>query len=308
MPTPTTKPIVPGSTSGTKPYDPIPLLLAQRHPPPTLAPQYGEPYSASWMPQPPPGWAVRLLCRLLAAQGVAEPERGWLDLAVTPPSVYNEALAGLVESFQRDRQLPVDGVCGPETWAWLGCRDPRDLGEVALAYARADAYACAREIDGNNRGEWVKRYLGWDGKDAEWCAGAATTWVNRARARLGLPAWDWGSNRLSSSALVRYASKHGRLYVLPGQSWAWERQHGLTATTALAERKGSLCIVRGGRTHWRHTTLLDRVEGGRAYVIEGNVRPLAWLTDAVWRMLGKPAGIVRPGSYPLSQVVFVRTI
>ena len=282
-------------TTATKPYDPIAQLLALPHPPPVL--RVGSANNAWW---------VRMAARLLAYHRVEDAPASWLDPAQPAPDLYNVALASMVLDFQHDRRI-TQGACGPDTWAWLGCRDPRDQGEVALAFARADAYACAREIGGNNRGEWVKRYLGWDGKDAEWCAGAATTWVNQARAKLGLRGhWDWGANRLSSSQLVKHASKHGRLYVAAGQSWAWERKYGQTASTA-EPRKGDLCIVRGGGTHWRHTTLLDRIEGGRAYVIEGNVRPLAWLTDALWRMLGRPAGIVRPGSYPLSQVVFVRT-
>lgn len=60
--------------------------------------------------------------------------------------------------------------------------------------------------------------------------------------------------------------------------------------------------MRERRIGYRYTKLLERIEGTRAYVIKGNVRPLAWLT----RSMGVNLGIARPGSFQLSQLVFLR--
>ena len=250
--------------STTKPYDPIAQMLALPHPPPSLR---------SAVETTPGGCACCAGCWRRTASRTPRPR--WLDLAYPRPASTTPPSPVLVVDFQHDRGSGL-GDLRAETWAWLGCRDPLDLGEVILAYARADAYAArvrsvattaASGSNGTGMGGQGRAVVRW----------RATTWVNLGRARLRLRAWDWGSNRLSSSALVKHASKHDRLYVLVGQSWAWERKHGQRAW-ALEPRRGDLCIVRGGGTHWRHTTLLDHVANGRAYVIEGNVAP-AGLAD-----------------------------
>lgn len=271
-------------------YDPITALLTLPHPPPALKP--GD-----------KGWAVRLLHRLLAAQPseIVDAPAAWLNPEQTVPELYDEHTQSLVRSLQRKEGLPYDGLCGPETWAWLSCRNSKDLGEVTLTYARQEAYAGAREIGGNNRGPYVRKYTGHEGTIWEWCAGYATWCQMQARKRLGLPTFDFGDNRLSSSQLVIHASKHGRLIHPQPTQGESEKKCGVTVRLG-APQKGDLCIVRGGKTGYRHTTLLDRIEGDRACVMEGNVRQLAWLTGYV----GVNLGIARPGGYLLSHAVFAR--
>ena len=262
-------------------YDPIAALLALPKAPPMLKPGST-------------GWAVRLLCRLLAVQGVAQ--KDWLAEGVAVPGTYSPIVKALVRSFQLLAGIEPDGICGPETWAWLGCRRFKDLGEITMVYARAEAYLGAREIGGNNRGPWVKKYVGWTGEAAQWCAGYATWCLAQACERLGLGALIKWTNKNSSSMIARDADEHRRL-IHPSRAFSFtaagKRVHALMAPP----HRGDLALRLGGATGCQHTTLLDRIEGETAYVWEGNVRPRKWLP---WQL-----DAARPGSYPLKQMVFV---
>lgn len=274
-----------------KHYDPISALIALPKAPPVLL-------------EGCKGWSVRLLHRLIAAQqAVMLPApSAWLDPGSPVPEVFDDLTQSLVRHLQAARSLSVNGICGPTTWAWLGCRDPRNLGQVTIAIARQEAYAGAREIGGNNRGPFVRKYTGGqDGEKWEWCAAFAVWCIRQARAKLGLGGMPWlKTNPFSSSKNVVDAHRHRRL--IHPQPVQTKSEHKCRVTIlAGMPALGSLCIVRGGKTGYRHTTLLDRIEGRRAMVLEGNVRPLAWLSGN----FGLNMGIVRPGSYPLSCVVFV---
>ena len=262
-------------------YDPIAQLLSLPKAPPAL--QEGS-----------TGWAVRLLSRLLAAQGVAE--KDWLAEGIPVPAIYTPFVKALTRSFQILAGIEADGACGPETWAWLGCRRFKDLGEVTMVYARAEAYSGAREIGGNNRGPWVLKYVGWEGQAAQWCAGFGTWCIAQACKRLGLGAIIRWSNKNSSSMIARDADEHRRL-IHPSRAFSFsaggKRVHALMAQPC----RGDLALRLGGKTGCQHTTLLDHIDGETAFVWEGNVRPRKWIPMQL--------DAVRPGSYPLSQMVFV---
>ncbi len=240
------------------------------------------------LPKPPPvlkpgatGWAVRLLARLLAQAGYAE--RIWADAEEPAPEVYDGRLVAASTIYQAAMKLKPDHVIGSETWAWLGCAPTLTPAEIALRYARIEAYTPAREIGGNNRGPFVHKYMnGREGKQWAWCAGFATwCWLQST------PGW-FPQARFSSSGIVRDARHARRLYHVNG-SFGAQRS---------APQPGDLGIVPGGPTGYRHTTIYQRTDGDLAYVWEGNVRPRKWVP---WQY-----DVVRMGSYALSSLVFVR--
>ena len=99
------------------------------------------------------GPAVRDLHRRLAVSGVGD---------IGDPGVYDDATEAAVHEFQRRRQLVVDGICGPQTWAALVEADYR-LGD-RMIYLRSPM----------TRGDDVtelQRRLGSLGFDAGWVDG-----------------------------------------------------------------------------------------------------------------------------------------
>lgn len=257
------------------------------------------------LPKTPPvlgpgqrSWAVRLARRLLAVHGCAP--KPWADPLQTPqlPDLFDADLSDMVRQFQHQMDIKADGTLGPITWAWLGCGEYRSLGEVALVFARQEAYLGAREIGGNNRGPFVRRYTGGhEGKLWEWCAAYATWCPASARELLDLKPLGWMTYRFSSSRIGLDAEPLGRL-IYPGLARVITVQKERLRCTVLSPVRGDLALVIGGKTGLRHTTLLDRIEGGVAYVMEGNVRPRKWLP---WQR-----DAARPGQYAVSQLVFVR--
>jgi|GEM_PF-2910401 len=251
-------------------------------------------------------WYVRLLCRSLAAHGCAHPD--WTDPAVAVPEVYTQELADAVVTFQQKHGLNVDGIVGPETWAWLTLPPlngdsprPQQPGQLALAWIRREALRGAREIGGNNRGPFVQKYTRSarhpDGIQGQpWCVYSAS-WCRRG-AHESLGHKDPLTERASTSELVIEAHEAGLLCAASERAILIGRQRPQRRLLVPARKPipGSYFCVLGGSTGAKHTGLLERFEGNRALVWEGNVRPRKWIPfqrDAV-----------RPGSYRLNQVVF----
>jgi hypothetical protein len=131
---------------------------------------------------------------------------------------------------------------------------------VASGSFRATALALfydalgAMESGGRNRGKIVRAVMeGKEGAAYEWCAGIATNcYILAARllkrpnpfARLGRMRW-------SSSGIYRHAKTNGWLTTKP--------------------QNGDLFLVRGGRTGYKHTGMVARVQKERVVTIEGNV-------------------------------------
>ena len=130
------------------------------------------------------GPSVQLLSQLLV-------ERGYLAEATTD---FDRKVRRAVEAFQaqhldpRGEPLVVDGVVGPLTWWALRNQSPpprsdaamlaalpsggSTAGRAALTAAIDEMRAGARELDRNNDGPWVAKYLnGLTPPPAEWCAG-----------------------------------------------------------------------------------------------------------------------------------------
>ena len=126
------------------------------------------------------------------------------------------------------------------------CATPQTtLCRLTLQYALAELTAGARETGGNNRGPWVKKYMGWEG--APWCVGFATWCYRRACAELGVEPQI--EERFSSSRLVREAQRKGLL------------TSGLGGTAEPVEiRPGCFFVVPGGPTGYRHTGIVRTLE------------------------------------------------
>lgn len=200
------------------------------------------------------------------------------------------ALLHEVRRFQYARHLAVDGAIGPVTWSHLCTGDT--LHERIIQHALCELYGGAKEIGGNNKGPWVKKYMGVEGQP--WCVGFAT-WCYRQARKLFREAYPLlpfpGGPSWSSSALARWSKKHPE----------WETHMGMVAQYA---RAGDFIILPGGPTGFKHTTLCLEVAGNDVLVIEGNVRGGGY-DDPAARTPGT-RDAVRLGKYPARDVVLVR--
>jgi hypothetical protein len=232
------------------------------------------------------GFWVRMLHRLLAEHGYLSQD--YLDAETKVPSDYDVILQKAIEMFQRKCGMTPDGICGPQTWAWLACADFNSPGERALVAARREFFDGAREIGGNNKGRYVKEYLrGTKYDSVAWCVAFATWCICTANKR-SLTHEAFKHERLSSSRLVKGANDSGNFMY-----------------SSMDARPGDIVVIAGGKTGWKHTTLLQKIKGVYAYVIEGNVRGGDTI-DPRYRIPGT-RDAVRHGKYPLSQVAFITT-
>lgn len=95
---------------------------------------------------------------------------------------FGPATESGVKEFQQREGLLVDGVVGQDTFNKLiqpmkAALEPiaptgRSLGEMVIEYAQQHLAQHPREIGGQNRGPWVRLYMGGnEGYEWRWCAG-----------------------------------------------------------------------------------------------------------------------------------------
>ncbi len=178
--------------------------------------------------------------------------------------VFGFKTKAAVVSFQKHFKLEVDGIVGAETWSWLVIPS-RLRNQEALRTALYFAYRGAREIGGNNKGSWVKTFMGNEGQP--WCVGFATY----------------------CHSLFK---EHGRRWKSTGDLYmsyeaTWEHDNPSPGAFLFVVDKKS-------RTGFRHTALVSMVEGAYIWVVEGNVRARKW---APWQR-----DCVRIGKYHVSKV------
>jgi hypothetical protein len=161
-----------------------------------------------------------------------------------------------------------------------------ELAQTALAVALDELAHDAGETGGNNRGPWVKKYMGVEGQP--WCVGFAT-WCYREACR-ALGAAPAITERWSSSRLVKEAIRLGVLL----QPTDVHRARSGTSSPATGDgvpatsgggqsapslQPGHFFVVRGGPTGFAHTGLVRELHfdaAGRltgVTTVEGNVRP-----------------------------------
>jgi hypothetical protein len=134
---------------------------------------------------------------------------------------------------------------------------PPSLGPLVVAYAEQHLAQRPREVGGNNRGPWVRLYMGGhDGLEWKWCAGFACFCLDQAARTLGVA-----------------------LPLEPSYSCAQLGDRARAARTLLSgddpstpERvvPGSLFLIRGSSEQWKHVGIVRAVQSRTFTTIEGN--------------------------------------
>lgn len=222
------------------------------------------------IPQPPvlaigeEQWAVKLLRRLLAQQGIAPGE--WLDPQQQVGAEFDDELRIMLQAFQLRSGIPASGKTDSDTWQALLAEPPlpslHPRGSRARISARivevAEAAAARQVIEqGDNRGATVEMLLRHAGGQPgmPWCVAFAWAVVDLAYflEQCEPPAIPQ-SARLSSSALVHWAGDTGRLLEVSADA-----------------HPGDLLVLRGGPTGYRHTAVIVApVDNGSVETVEGN--------------------------------------
>lgn len=237
------------------------------------------------------GSQVRQLQKLLLQHGYA------VDLN----STFDASTRRVLRAFQAQnldqhgQPLVVDGVAGPLTW-WslenpkpfikppvavdytsMPVRGGSPRGRAALAVAISELKANAREIGGNNRGAFVRKYLAPAGLDEgnSWCA-SFVSWcflqtVGGDKSAMPFAYTPSARRLLSEFKQLGWASAPGSDYrPQPGDVVVWWR-------VSLAGWQG-------------HTGLVHSVQDGMLYTIEGNRSPrvqgFSYVLSRVDKLLG----------------------
>jgi len=194
------------------------------------------------------------------------------------PSEYNASkfesgdltggmIAALVERFQEEMGLAVDGMCGPITRAALlsPTDPPTDVSEVAFGALRVAIESIGKgEEGGNNSGEFVemlhqKHFDGNNDDDGAWCAAFMSHCFEESCSRLDVEMPFLRSG--GAKKLFRHAWTAGRLL-----------EGGTTGVERLVLPGDLVCWYRGDPTGWMgHIGIVERTEGELFFTIEGNV-------------------------------------
>ena len=193
----------------------------------------------------------------------------WLSLhgfGLVVDGDFGPATQRQVTAFQESRGLEAVGEVDEATTAALvhplvqllrqRLNSSPPLGEAVLEYAHAHLAVHPREVGGQNRGPWVRAYMGGrEGADQPWCAGFATFVLRQAAQSLGVPTPIAGSASCDTLA-------------------AQGRTEGLFVAEADVEYKdipaGSLFLVRSRPGDWTHTGLVVEAREDEFSTIEGN--------------------------------------
>lgn len=194
----------------------------------------------------------------------------WLTLSgigVMVDGLFGPATAAAVRVFQDREGLPVTGQVDQSTFERLvapmtnAMRQIPDatapLGPLVVAYALQHLQQAPREVGGQNRGPWVRLYMGGnEGVAWPWCAGFVTFILRQAAATLGTPLPFEPSY---SCDLLAAHARTKKLFV--GESQPPKRDRILP---------GSLFVVRRAVGDWDHTGIVVGADADAIRTIEGN--------------------------------------
>jgi hypothetical protein len=254
----------------------------------------------------------RLLLRGMRGPDVARLQRllARAGFHTRADGMFGPATAAALGEFQRAAGLEPEGIAGPLTMAALTSAAARaiadapvpppgspfvgvppsaagGLAEATMAVALAELAAGSREQGGENRGEWVRKYMGVEG--LPWCVGFATWCYRRACERRKVE--PVLSERWSSSRLVKEARAMGLVVdparCAPDAGGEPARTGGdvprqdcnSPASSSIGRvQPGHFFVLRGGPTGFSHTGIV-RTLGWSAsrrleYIttVEGNTR------------------------------------
>ena len=211
------------------------------------------------------------------------------------PKTFSAVKAFQSQNLDQDgRPLAVDGVVGPLTWWSLRNLKPEggevqsvdftvmppidaggsERGRAALEAAIGQLNANAREIGGNNRGEFVRRYLnGIVEEGNSWCAGFVSWCYSQHPA--GIP---FNYTVGARDVLNKFRRK----------GWGYQLEEDNTP-----EPGDVVCWKREGAAWMGHVGLVYQLIDGKLYTIEGNRSPRVQGFDYVLSRMEKLLGFGR---------------
>jgi hypothetical protein len=169
-----------------------------------------------------------------------------------------------LSEFAQARQLPYSGTLTSELWNSL--TSPMQIAllppapfpssqfsKAVLQCAKGFWGTAVREVGGQNRGPWVRLFMGGlEGQNQPWCAGFVSFVLQMAASFLHAePPID---SSTSSSHLARQAKALGRLVAADEY----------TGTAPV------IFLVRGGKTGFKHTGFAYDFDGTTFQTVEGN--------------------------------------
>lgn len=194
----------------------------------------------------------------------------WLclqEIHVVIDDSFGPATESGVKKFQQREGLPVDGVVGQDTFdkliqpmkAALEPIDPagHSLGGMVIEYARQHLAQHPREMGGQNRGPWVRLYMGGnEGDQWPWCAGFVCCVLKQACKSLDVPmpfrktySCDTMAALAKDKEIFLAGSKSGDKSKLP---------------------PGAIFLNRRTSTDWVHTGIVIQPGKEIFHTIEGN--------------------------------------
>jgi hypothetical protein len=209
----------------------------------------------------------------LIQQGVtgsaAKRVQEWLSLnghGVDIDADFGPATAHAVAAFQTAAGLTVSGTVDNQTWDALvtpmvAALQPIQPGTGGLApliaaYAAQHVAQHPLEVGGDNRGPWVRLYLGWDGEAAKWCAGFACFSLAQAAFTLGQ------AQPIQSSAACTTLAERAQSANLLKSAPAGGPPAGLAP--------GDFFLVRKVPGVWEHVGVVKAVGQTQFDTLEGN--------------------------------------
>jgi hypothetical protein len=197
----------------------------------------------------------------------------WLTFngfAVLIDQDFGPATEAAVKAFQENADLPITGVADESTWAKLvaplrralepvNISNNQSLSEIVRVVANQHLAEHPIELGGENRGPWVRVYVGGnDGTDWKWCAGFVSFILRQAcqLANRDMPI----KGSVSCDTLASQAMQNN-LFV-PGKSLS----NGNWADLGDMQ----IFLVRRTSSDWTHTGFSFGGNGETFLTIEGN--------------------------------------
>jgi hypothetical protein len=194
----------------------------------------------------------------------------WLTLQgshVVVDGDYGPATEAAVKQFQTQATVPTDGVVNRRTFELLVepmtaalrpiSADGRSLGELVVAYAQQHLLQHPREVGGENRGPWVRLYMGGrQGSDWPWCAGFVCFCLKQAcqAVHTAMPI----TASFSCDSLAASARERNRFLRQP------------SAADRSAVSPGCLFLSRRSSNDWIHTGIVISSASETFDTVEGN--------------------------------------
>lgn len=202
------------------------------------------------------GPRVKLIQELLCLNGIS----------VVIDGDFGPATERAVRQYQKSR-MPEDGIVNQLTFDCLiypiasalkpiavDCQ--LHLSEMVIAYAKQHLQYHPREVGGQNRGPWVRLYMGGkEGNQWPWCAGFVSFILKQACNSLSIPM----PIKPSPSCYMLAMDAMDKKIFLPE---AKVKEHELLT--------GSIFLVKKNAGEWSHTGIVIKAEADVFHTIEGN--------------------------------------